>query len=251
MITWLANPARFVRFARIASPILAACAALAIGAGLWLGLIASPAEQYQGDSVRIMYVHVPSMWIAMMAYTGIAISSLIAYVWRHPLADSVAKNCALPGAGFTLAGLITGSLWGSVTWMTYWEWDGRMTSTLVLLFIYIGYLSIWAIMADKKRAARIAGLLAMVGFINIPIIKFSVDWWDDTLHQKASISTPGAPGLGPEFLTPLFFMMFGFSCLFGWVVINGVLADINSAKRDATQRARDKVKPATVTVETV
>jgi len=249
MITWLANPLRFARFAKYAAPIFAVTAIVCIGFGLWQGLFVSPAEQYQGDSVRIMYVHVPSAWIAMMAYSMIAVSGFISYVWRHPLADYLGRACALPGTAFTLLALVTGSLWGSVTWMTYWEWDGRMTSFLVLLFIYIGYMSIWAVMEDKKRAARIAGLVAMVGAINLPIIKFSVDWWDDTLHQKATISSPGAPGLGPEFLTPLLLMTVGFTCLFAWMVITSVMTEILKArKRAAARKATDR--PATVTIET-
>ena len=251
MINWLANPLRFLRFARIASPCFGILAFMALSFGLWQSLFVSPPELYQGDSVRIMYVHVPSAWIAMMAYSLIALASFISYIWRHPLADTLARACALPGAAFTLLALVTGSLWGSVTWMTYWEWDGRMTSVLVLLFIYIGYMSIWAVMRDQKRAARIAGLVAMVGAVNLPIIKFSVDWWDDTLHQKATISSPGAPGLGPEFLTPLFVMMFGFTCLFGWIVTSLVRAQIRQQSRAAEQRAAHTFAPATVTLETV
>ena len=249
MITWLANPLRFARFAKIAAPVLAILAAVFIGFGLWQALFVSPAELYQGDSVRIMYVHVPSAWIAMMAYSFIAVSGFISYVWRHPLADNLGRACALPGAAFTFLALVTGSLWGSVTWMTYWEWDGRMTSFLILLFIYIGYMSIWAVMDDKKRAARIAGLVAMVGAINLPIIKFSVDWWDDTLHQKATISSPGAPGMGPEFLTPLFLMMAGFTCLFAWMVITSVMTDIAKKRKIAAKRSETN-KPARVTIET-
>ncbi len=248
MITWLANPLRFLKFAKVVGPVFAVLAAGFIAFGLWQSLFVSPAEMYQGDSVRIMYVHVPSAWIAMMAYSMIAVSGFISYVWRHPLADNLGRACALPGAVFTFLALVTGSLWGSVTWMTYWEWDGRMTSFLILLFIYIGYMSIWAVMEDRKRAARIAGLVAMVGAINLPIIKFSVDWWDDTLHQKATISSPGAPGLGPEFLTPLFLMMAGFTCLFAWMVITTVVTDIAKARKAASVRAKTNA-PANVTIE--
>jgi len=196
-----------------------------------------------------MYVHVPSAIIGMSAYAVIAVSGFISYVWRHPLADNLARACALPGAAFTFLALVTGSLWGSVTWMTYWEWDGRMTSTLVLLFIYIGYMSVWAVMEDKKRAARIAGLVAMVGAINLPIIKFSVEWWDDTLHQKATFSSPGAPGLGPEFAVPMALMVAGFTCLFAWMVITSVMTDIEKMRKRATRRGETN-KPARVTIET-
>lgn len=250
MITWLANPLRFLKFARYAAPIFAGLAVIFISVGLWLSLFVSPPELYQGDSVRIMYVHVPSVWIAMFAYASIAIASFISYVWRHPLADNIARACALPGAAFTFLGLVTGSLWGSVTWMTYWEWDGRMTSFLVLLFIYIGYMSIWAVMEDKKRAARVAGLVAMVGVINLPIIKFSVDWWDDTLHQKATVSSPGSPGMGAEFLWPLLIMMTGFTCLFAWIVLSTVVTDIAKTRKAANARAKTNT-PAKVTIETM
>lgn len=247
MINWLANPVRFLNFARYASPVFGVLALIFIPIGLYFALYASPAEAYQGESVRIMYIHAPAVWLAMLAYVIIAVASFISYIWRHPLADIGARACALPGAAFTLLGLITGSLWGSVTWMTYWVWDGRLTSFLVLLFIYIGYMSIWAIISDQKQAARIAGLVAMVGAVNIPIIKFSVDWWDDTLHQKATFTSLDAPGISWSMGRPLLFMMIGFTALFAWLVINRVRADI--ARQRKAAQSRTAPSAATVTVE--
>lgn len=249
MINWLANPVRFIKFARYASPIFGVLALACISYAAYLGLFNSPADQYQGESVRIMYVHAPAAWASMLAYIIIAVASFISYVWRHPLADIGARACAIPGCAFTLLALITGSLWGSVTWMTYWTWDGRMTSYLVLLFIYIGYISIWSVIRDQKLAARIAGLVAMVGAINLPIIKFSVDWWsDDILHQKATVSSPGAPGLEASMLTPLFVMMLGFSFLLAWVVINNVVSAL-AKQRTQIANQRENSRAATVKIE--
>jgi len=212
-ISYLANPARFLRFSKYATPISGWLALTLIGTGVALGLFISPSAIEHGEAVRIMYVHVPAAWCAMAAYTAIALASFVSIVWRHNLADSVARSLALPGAAFTVLALITGSLWGRPAWGTWWQWDGRMTSVLILLFIYLGYLAIWNIIPERKRAARLASILAMVGFINIPIIKFSVDWWN-TLHQPASISSPGAPGMPPEILWPLLVMVLAYTLLF-------------------------------------
>ena len=162
----------------------------------------------------------------------------MSFVWRHSLADSAAKSLAVPGLVFTLLALITGSLWGRPAWGTWWQWDGRMTSVLVLAFIYGGYLLLWATIEDRRRAARLASILAMVGFINIPIIKFSVDWWN-TLHQPASISAPGAPGMPAEILWPLMMMMAAYSFLFGWLALRGIEADIVRSRK-----TRSKETPA-------
>ncbi len=247
MINWLANPVRFLKFARYASPVFGGLAVVLIPIGLYFAFYASPADFKQGDSVRVMYIHAPAVWLAMLAYATIAIASFISYIWRHPLADIGARACALPGAAFTLIGLITGSLWGSVTWMTYWVWDGRLTSFLVLFFIYIGYMSIWAIMGHTQKAARIAGLVAMVGAVNLPIIKFSVDWWDDTLHQKATITSLDGPGLDWSMGRPLLFLMLGFTALFGWLVINSVVTELAKIRKN---RAQQPSKPqASISLE--
>lgn len=245
MISILANPTRFLKFARVVSPIFGLAALVLICLGVWTGLWNSPEDYQQGHSVRIMYVHVPAAWGSMMAYAVMAVASLIAFIWRHPLADELARAAALPGLAFTFLTLLTGSLWGKLSWGTYWQWDGRMTSYLLLFFLYLGYLSIWETFENKKKAARIAGLVAMVGSINLPIIKFSVDWWN-SLHQTSTISSLGAPGLPPELLWPLAFMAFGYTFFFGWLVINRVRHSIFEAKRNRETRPQ---KAGTVSME--
>lgn len=246
MITWLANPQRFLRFERIASPIFGIIATIGLAAGLSLSLIGSPPDYQQGDSVRIMYVHVPAAWGAMMAYTSLTVASFVSFVWRHNLADSAGRAFAKTGAAFTFLALATGSLWGKTSWGTWWQWDGRMTSVLILFFIYIAYLMIWEIVEDRKRAARLAAILAMVGFINIPIIKFSVEWWN-SLHQPATISNIGAPGLPSELLWPLAIMFLAYTALFGWIALKNIRADILElqSKRETAKAA------ATTTLETL
>ena len=237
MITRFANPQRFIGLARWLTPIFGWSALVVLSLGLWQSLIVSPDEVEHGDTVRIMYVHVPAAWSAMAAYSSIALASLISFVWRHPIADLAARSLALPGAAFTALALITGSLWGKPDWGTYWQWDGRMTSVLILLFIYIGYMSIWKVIEDRKRASRLAAITAMIGWVNIPIIKFSVEWWN-SLHQSATISQPGAPGLEPELLAPLLLIALGYKLLLGWLTMRGMLAEIAQA------RAARKLAPA-------
>ncbi len=246
MINYLANPLRFLKFSRIATPIFGWLALGFFIAGLYLALVASPPAVEHGQSVRMMYVHVPAAWCAQMAYTALAIASLISFIWRHPLSDSAALSFAVPGAAFTFLALVTGSLWGRPAWGTWWQWDGRMTSVLILLFIYLGYLAIWNIIPERKRAARLASILAMVGFINIPIIKFSVDWWN-TLHQPATVSSPGAPGAPPEILWPLLTMMAAYTLLFGWLSLRGIEADIIKNRKYRS----DSKSGATVIIETL
>ena len=245
MISILANTNRFLKFARIVSPLFGLAALVLICLGVWMGLWNSPEDYQQGHSVRIMYVHVPAAWSSMMAYGVMAAASLIAFIWRHPLADELARAAALPGLAFTFLALLTGGLWGKLSWGTYWQWDGRMTSYLLLFFLYVGYLSIWETFEDKKKAARIAGLVAMIGSINLPIIKFSVDWWN-SLHQTSTISSLDSPGLPPELLWPLLFMALGYSFFFGWLVINRVRHSIFEAR---LARSTKSQKPSTVTME--
>ncbi len=246
IFSYLANPARFLRFSRIATPVSGWLALALIGFGLILALLKSPPDVLHGEAVRIMYVHVPAAWCAMAAYSTIALASFVSFVWRHSLADSVARSLALPGAAFTFLTLITGSLWGRPAWGTWWQWDGRMTSVLVLLFIYIGYIAIWNIASDRRQASRLAAILAMVGALNLPIIKFSVNWWN-TLHQPATLSEPGAPGLPTELLMPLLFMMLGYTALLAWFALRGTEAELALLKRQ-----RDtSTKPATVKIETL
>ena len=245
MISYLANPQRFLRFERIAAPIFAIFAVLTLGFGTWLSLFNSPADEVQGESVRIMYVHVPAAWSAMMAYGALATASLVSFVWRHSLADSAARAFALNGAVFTFLALATGSLWGKPTWGTWWQWDGRMTSVLILFFMYVAYLALWKMVDNETRASRLAAIFAMVGVINLPIIKFSVDWWN-TLHQPATISSIGAPGLPPEMAWPLVMMAVGYTALFGWVSLRQIRNDIQA------RQARRQSKPAaSITIETL
>jgi len=232
MISFLANPLRFKKFADIAAPLFGFLALVMICTGFWYALYIIPEDVKQHDSVRIMFVHVPAVWTGMAAYGGMAIASLLSYIWRHPLSDELARALALPGAAFTALGLMTGALWGKTSWGTFWQWDGRMTSTLILLFLFIGYMAVWAGIENKRQAARTAGLVAMVGSINLPIIKYSVDWWNG-LHQTSSFSDAGSMATDMKVL--LFALALGYSFFLGWIVLNRMLNKIASAK---TQRNR-------------
>src|SRR6185312_9219883 len=207
-----ANPAIFMRLSALLLPWVSFAAALALGLGLFLGFRVPPDYQ-QGMTVTIMFVHVPAAIVAESAYALIAIASLFSLVWRHPLADTAARAAAPLGAVFTVLGLITGSLWGRPMWGAYWVWDARLTSFLLLFFLYLGYIALWNAIEDEARAARAAAILALVGAVNLPIIKFSVDWWN-TLHQGESIVRPGGPAMASVFLWPLGFMALGFTLLF-------------------------------------
>ena len=207
-----ANPARFMRLSGVVLPWLAALTALLLVAGLVLGFRAPPDYQ-QGDTVRIMFIHVPSAWMAMFCYSALAASSAAALIWRHPLAEIAAQQTAPLGAGFTAICLITGSLWGAPMWGTWWVWDARLTSVLVLFFLYLGYIALVHAFDDPTRGIRAASVLALVGWINVPIIKFSVDWWN-TLHQPASVMRLDGPKIDPSILTPLLVMAVAFTLLF-------------------------------------
>src|SRR5579871_3196303 len=211
----LANPKRFMDASAQFLPWLVGAAALALAAGFVLGFLAPPDYQ-QGDTVKIMFLHVPAAWTAMMAYGLMAVTSFFSLVWRHPLADVAAKAAAPLGAIFTVLGLITGSLWGRPMWGAYSVWDARLTSFLLLLFLYLGYIALWNAIEDEARAARTAAILALVGAVNLPIIKFSVDWWN-TLHQGESILSGQ---IAPVFLWPLLTMALGYMLLFAalWMV---------------------------------
>ncbi len=202
--------------------------------GLAGGLLLAPADYLQGDSVRIMYVHVPAAWLGMGGWTGIATASLMQLVWRHPLAGVAARAIAVPGALFTALCLATGSLWGRPTWGTYWEWDGRMTSMLVLLFLYLGYLALGD--ADRQRGGegRVTAIFGLVGAINIPIIKYSVEWWN-TLHQGRSISVSGS-SIDASMLWPLLLSALGFSLWFGAVVLMRMRTALAQQKVEARLR---------------
>ena len=208
----LANPHRFLALARALIPALALIAAVLLALGLVLGFRAPPDYQ-QGETVRIMFIHVPAAWIALGAYSLMAISALGTLVWRHPLADVAAKAAAPIGAAFCLLSLVTGALWGRPMWGTYWVWDARLTSVLVLFLIYLGILALWRAIEDPGQAGRAVAILTLVGFLNVPIIKFSVDWWN-TLHQPASVFRIGGPTIHPALLTPLLVSAAGFAALF-------------------------------------
>jgi heme exporter protein C len=208
----LANPHRFLALARVLVPVLAVLAIASLAVGLVLGFRAPPDYQ-QGETVRIMYVHVPSAWLALGIYTLLAISALGTLVWRHPLADVAAKAAAPIGAAFCLICLVTGALWGRPMWGTYWVWDARLTSMLVLFLLYLGILALWRAIEEPGQAARAVAILTLVGFINVPIVKFSVDWWN-TLHQPASVFRLDGPTIHPAILMPLLFTATGFAALF-------------------------------------
>ncbi len=204
-----ANPANFMRLSSAVLPYTAIGAALALITGLYLGFSAPPDYQ-QGRTVTIFFIHVPAATMAMGAYIALAACSFLSLVWRHPLSDTAARAAAPLGALFTVLGLITGALWGKPMWGTYWVWDGRLTSFLLLLFLYLGYMALWNAIEDEVRAARAAAILALVGAVNIPIIKFSVDWWS-TLHQGETIT---AGKMAAVYVPPFLCMMLGYALLF-------------------------------------
>ncbi|MEX6724728.1 heme ABC transporter permease [Parapedomonas caeni] len=232
-----ANPARFLRLARLIQPWTAAAMFACFGVGLYLALVASPIDYLQRDTVRIMYIHVPAAWMAMQTYAVIAVASLVSIVWRHPLADVAARAAAPIGVAFTAICLITGSLWGKPTWGTWWVWDARLTSVLVLLFIYMGYMALWSAFDDRQRAARAAAVLALVGAVNLPIIKFSVDWWN-TLHQPASILRRGGPTIDPSMLKPLAVMGLAYLFFFITVLLMRMRADLAAQRLEAAAERR-------------
>lgn len=235
MFSRFSNPATFEALARASGPWAFAVFALFALAGLMLGLFLSPEDYQQGDSVRIMYVHVPAAWMALGSYTFIAVMSLVAFIWRHSLADLAARSAAGPGAVFTALALFTGAVWGKPTWGAWWVWDARLTSVLVLLFIYFGYIAVWRSVQEPARAARFARIFALLGFINIPIVKFSVDWWN-SLHQPASILRAGGPTIHSSMLWPLLAMIIAYMALFAWLVLAGLRADLIEQRLEARGR---------------
>ena len=218
-------------------PWLWGATALSFAVGLYYALLSSPPDYQQSETVRIMYVHVPAAWMALFAYSSMAAASIAGFVWRHPVSFLAAKAIAPLGAGFTLICLVTGSLWGKPMWGTYWVWDARLTSMLVLLFLYLGYIVLVGAFDDAERGLKAAGILAIVGLVNLPIIKFSVDWWN-TLHQPASVSRLGAPAMPTEMLTPLLIMGGAFLLLFISLAFVRLLGEINFRKLQVAQAAR-------------
>jgi heme exporter protein C len=226
-----ANPGRFLRLADALIPWAATVATALIVLGLYLGLVVAPADYQQGDTVRIMYVHVPAAWMALSGYLFIALASVAALVWRHPLAHLVAKAASPLGAGFTFLALVTGSLWGKPTWGTWWVWDGRLTSVLVLFFLYLGHMALYGAFDDERRGQKAAAILALVGAVNLPIIKFSVDWWA-TLHQPASVFRLDGPTIDAQMLWPLLVTALGFMAYFLAMVL------LRAKQEVLSQRAR-------------
>jgi heme exporter protein C len=212
-----ANPKRFLDLSSALLPWLWIATAGLMGWGLYQAIFIVPPDYQQGDTVRIMYVHVPSAWMSMAVYGFMFVASVVGLVWKHPLADTAAKEAAPIGACFTFVCLVTGSLWGRPMWGTWWAWDPRLTSVLVLFFLYLGYMALWAAIEDRAKAARAAAILCIVGVINIPIIRFSVDWWN-SLHQGPSVirfeDGRLSPSIDPSMLWPLLAMGLGVMTLF-------------------------------------
>jgi len=233
----LANPTRFLELVKAVVPWLAALVVILLGTGLYLSFFVAPPDYQQGETVRIMFIHVPTAWLAMFGYTVIALAALGTLIWRHPLADVAAKTAAPIGATFTFIALVTGSLWGKPMWGTYWVWDARLTSMLVLFLLYLGLIALWHAIEEPGRAGRAAAILALVGTVNIPIIKFSVDWWN-TLHQPASVFRAGGPTIDPALLTPLFVMAAGFTALFVLLHLIAMRAEILRRRVRALQQTQ-------------
>ena len=212
-LSHLANPSRFLAVVEPMLPWLAGAVVLTFALGLNQALFVTPDDYQQGATVKIMFLHVPSAWLSMFCWALMSVAALGTLVWRHPLADVAGKAAAPIGAAFTFICLVTGSLWGRPMWGTYWVWDARLTSMLILFLMYLGVIALWRTVEDPSRAARAAAILTLVGAINLPIIKFSVDWWN-TLHQPASVLRLGGPTIHPSILTPLIVMAVAFVLLF-------------------------------------
>ena len=232
MIDWLANPNRFNRITKKLKPFILFIAIITLISGLYFGLYDSPEDYQQGDAVRIMYVHVPSAWLASFLYFSLVISCVFYLVWKHPLADLVSSSIAPIGALFSALTLITGSLWGKPMWGTWWVWDARLTSMLVLFFFYLGYILLSNAFERKIDGSKTASVLAIVGLINLPIVKFSVDWWH-TLHQPASIIKFGGPSIDEKMLLPLILMFLGLSFFSLYLIILNVKTRLIEKKCEA------------------
>lgn len=225
MLTKLANPSHFLRWSGAALPWLVAATATLMIVGQYMSWFMAPPDYQQGETIRIMFLHVPAAWIAMMFWIIMAASAIGTLVWRHPLADVSQKAAAPIGAAFTLICLVTGALWGRPMWGTYWVWDARLTSVLVLFLLYCGLLALWRSIEDPSRAARAVSILTLVGVVNIPIIRFSVDWWN-TLHQPASVVRLDGPTIHPSMLYPLLVMAAGFTLLAVTLHIVGMRTEV-------------------------
>ena len=231
-----ANPTRFLRLQEAVTPWLAVITAVLFVVGLYYSFVKAPADYQQGETVRIMFIHVPAAWGATMVYGFMALSSAIAIIFRHPLADLSAKAAAPIGAVFTFLALVTGALWGKPMWGTYWVWDARLTSFFVLFLLYLGYMAVWQAIDDYHRAAKIAAIVALVGAINVPIIKFSVDWWN-SLHQPSIISSSGS-SVHSSILIPLLIMVAAYSFLFLTLHLLAIRSELRKRKIQQIQLAQ-------------
>jgi heme exporter protein C len=230
-----ANPARFLKIARPATAWLLGLGLVLVAAGMAGGLLVTPPDYLQGDTVRILYIHVPAAWLGMAGWGAIAAASISQIVWRHPLAAIAGRAVAVPGATFAGLCLATGSIWGRPTWGTWWEWDGRLTSMLILFFLYLGYIGLAAAERERGGEGRMAALFGLVGAINLPIIHYSVLWWR-TLHQGQSISISGGSSIAPELLWPLPLTMIGFTALFAAVALMRMRTELARNKLEARLR---------------
>ncbi|WP_066585631.1 heme ABC transporter permease CcmC [Sphingomonas pruni] len=230
----LANPARFLRLARPLTPALLLAGAVLTLFGCWAGLTQTPPDYLQGDSVRILYIHVPTAWLGMGGWSGIALASLSYLVWRHPLARVAARAIALPGAVFAFLCLATGSIWGRPTWGTWWEWDGRLTSMLLLFFVYLAYMALARADADRGGDGRLPAIYGIAGTVLLPIIRYSVVWWN-TLHQGESIGLTSST-IDSSMLWPLWFTLAGFTFLFAGIVLMRMRAMLARERREARMR---------------
>jgi heme exporter protein C len=239
----LANPTRFLNFAERAMPWLVAATLFAFAIGLEQALFVAPDDYQQGATVKIMFLHVPSAWLGMFCWGLMSVAALGTLVWRHPLADVAAKAAAPIGAAFTFLCLFTGSMWGRPMWGTYWQWDARLTSVLVMFIMYLGLIALWRSVEDPARAGRAAAVLTLVGAINLPIIKFSVDWWN-TLHQPASVFRIGGPSIDKSILVPLLAMAIAFTLLFVTLHVGAMRNEILRRRVRSMQMLRARTQGA-------
>ncbi|MFD1788988.1 heme ABC transporter permease CcmC [Sphingomonas floccifaciens] len=230
----LANPARFLKIARPCTPAVFWLGVLLIAVGAWAGLTQTPPDYLQGESVRILYIHVPTAWLGMGGWSGVALSSIVYLVWRHPLAHVAARAIAVPGAMFAALCLATGSIWGRPTWGTWWQWDGRLTSMLLLFFVYLAYIALARADSDRGGDGRIPALFGIAGTVLLPVIRYSVIWWN-TLHQGPSITLSGSTISG-ELLWPLALTVPGFTLFFGAIVLMRMRAMLARGRVEARMR---------------
>ncbi|MGB0682112.1 MAG: heme ABC transporter permease [Magnetovibrionaceae bacterium] len=231
---YFANPTRFLRLSDAVLPWVGLAALGLSLVGLYMTFFTAPPDYQQGESARIMYIHVPAAWMALFCYTAMAVSAALGLIWKHPLAELATKASAPIGAIFCFLALFTGSLWGKPMWGTYWVWDARLTSMLILLFLYLGYMALVNAFDDPQRGHKASAILVIVGVINVPIIKFSVDWWN-TLHQPASVVRMDGPAIHPSMLWPLIVMALAFKAYYLWVLLVRIRNEITLGRMRAVR----------------